>query len=85
MVRRHLLAQIEFIGRERAAVQRFRPHLVWYSRGLCGAAEFRREVMRIESLRDLLSRCERFFLTADRLAVDEPLLVDAEAEACSLG
>jgi tRNA-dihydrouridine synthase len=80
MVRRHLTEQVAFIGRELAAIRRFRPHLVWYSRGLRGAAEFRRNAFRIEGLPELMELCGAFFLGAavDR-ATEEPEFDDATA------
>jgi len=38
----HLQKMIDWVGEERRAVQRMRKHLVWYTRGIEGAARLRR-------------------------------------------
>lgn len=43
------------------AVRRMRKHLVWYSRGLRDAVEFRREVLRLEDPATVLRRIGEFF------------------------
>ena len=80
MVRRHLTEQVAFIGRELAAIRRFRQHLMWYSRGLRGSAEFRRQALRTDSLAGVMALCEQFFLGARAdSASDEPEFDDATA------
>ncbi|MFC1609791.1 tRNA dihydrouridine synthase DusB [Myxococcota bacterium] len=64
MVRRHFAAYRAFVGDERRAILRFRPHLMWYAHGLNGATAFRRQMTRIDSLSELLEGCEAFFLSA---------------------
>ena len=79
MVERHLRDQVAFIGRELATVRRFRPHLVWYSRGLRGAAEFRRQAVRIDALAELLELCRAFFLGTETESATEDPEFDREA------
>ncbi len=50
---------------ESAAVHAFRKHLGWYSHGLNGASAFRADVNRLETVNDVLSACERFFVGAE--------------------
>jgi len=50
VVERHLAAHIEFVGDQLRALRSFRPQLMWYSHGLCGAHAFRRGVSRVEDL-----------------------------------
>lgn len=76
LVRRHLGAHLEHVGNELTGIRRFRPHLLWYSHGLAGAAEFRRRVTRIDDYRELLEVGERFFLGAEALAEDEGIELD---------
>ncbi|MBQ4335456.1 MAG: tRNA-dihydrouridine synthase, partial [Myxococcaceae bacterium] len=62
IVRRHLLEHVEHFGREEVkAVHAFRAQLACYARGLFGAAEFRREVMRIDDVASLLGAIDAFF------------------------
>jgi nifR3 family TIM-barrel protein len=62
MVRRHLLEHLEWFGRERVqGIHAFRTQLACYAKGLHGAAEFRRDVMRIDELDSLLAAIEGFF------------------------
>lgn len=58
----HLEKMIDWVGSERRAVLRMRKHLVWYTRGIPGAASLRRILSGMDSaavmkraLRDLLS------------------------------
>ncbi|MBI5511665.1 MAG: tRNA dihydrouridine synthase DusB [Deltaproteobacteria bacterium] len=78
MLRRHLLAHVEFTGRELVAIRRFRPHLIWYSRGLAGAAEFRRQAMRLDGLAQVLALCDTFFGGAEDAAADEEIEIEAD-------
>ena len=62
IVRRHLLEHVGHFGREEVkAVHAFRAQLACYARGLSGAAEFRREVMRIDDVASLLGAIDAFF------------------------
>jgi tRNA-dihydrouridine synthase len=58
----HLEKMIDWVGSERRAVLRMRKHLVWYTRGIPGAASLRRTLSQMDSaavmkqaLKDLLS------------------------------
>lgn len=64
LVRRHLEEHLDFVGDEQRGLRRFRPHLIWYSHGLGGASEFRRQVTRIDELEPLLELAQAFFTTA---------------------
>jgi len=59
---RHLESFISIAG-ERVALREMRKHLSWYSHGLPGAAQFRREINAIEGKGALLEALERFFGT----------------------
>jgi len=65
MVRRHLLAHMAFVGDPLRGIRRFRQHLVWYAHALSGAAAFRRQVMKVDDLHELLALCEGFFCAAE--------------------
>ena len=58
---RHLELFIVDCG-ERLAVQEMRKHLCWYARGICGAAQFRGAVNRLDSRADLEIAMREFFL-----------------------
>lgn len=47
---------------ERLAVREMRKHLCWYARGICGAAQFRGAVNRLDSKADLEIAMREFFL-----------------------
>ena len=59
-IRKHYRLMIERKG-EHVGVREMRKHLIWYSRGLTGAADFRRRVVRLDSSEDALGEIERFF------------------------
>lgn len=44
-----------------AAIKSFRSHLIWYSRGLCGGAKFRQEVMSSECEKKTRDMIHEFF------------------------
>ncbi len=50
---RHLEAMFDWLGDERQAVCRMRKHLVWYSRGLPGAARLRRNLASFSSVEQM--------------------------------
>jgi nifR3 family TIM-barrel protein len=50
----HLQATLCWLGDERAAVLRMRKHLIWYSRGLPGAATVRKRLPAMDRVQDLL-------------------------------
>ena len=54
---RHARMQLEIQGDDRRTALEFRKHLGWYTRGLHGAAELRRELHTIESMAEI----ERIF------------------------
>ena len=62
LIRRHLLEHLEFSGMsELNGIHAFRTQLACYAKGLNGAAEFRRTVMRIDTLPELLAQIDAFF------------------------
>lgn len=65
VVRQHLDAHLAFVGDELRAIKRFRQHLMWYARGLKGAVAFRRDIVTIDGLADVLERLEAFFVGAE--------------------
>lgn len=58
---RHLELFIVDSG-ERLAVREMRKHLCWYARGICGAAQFRGAVNRLDSKAELEKAMREFFL-----------------------
>jgi tRNA-dihydrouridine synthase B len=60
VIRAHLELQVEWWGRL-GAVLRLRKHLAWYSRGFPGAADFRKQVFRLEDPDEVLDCVEKFF------------------------
>jgi tRNA-dihydrouridine synthase len=54
---RHARMQLEIQGDDRRTALEFRKHLGWYTRGLRGATELRRELHTIESMAEI----ERIF------------------------
>ena len=73
VIRRHLLAHLDFVGEVRHGIRRFRPHLMWYAHGLTGAAHFRNYVNRVEEWDALQAACEAFFLRAEASAESGPV------------
>jgi tRNA-dihydrouridine synthase len=68
------------VGDELTGIRRFRQHVMWYAHGLTGAASFRNNVTRIDTLEPLLESCEAFFLGAERDAlVGEDVEYDVQA------
>lgn len=62
LIRRHLLEHLAFSGMsELNGIHAFRTQLACYAKGLNGAAEFRRKVMRIDTLPELLDQIDAFF------------------------
>jgi tRNA-dihydrouridine synthase B len=83
-IRRHLRAHIAFHESLQAdedkqlrtppahmAVRTFRQHLVWYSRGLRGGKDFRKEVLTLDEPEHVLEQIERFFGAAEHEATED--------------
>ncbi|MBN1962188.1 MAG: tRNA dihydrouridine synthase DusB [Deltaproteobacteria bacterium] len=64
LIRKHLEAHLEFVGDFKRGVRGFRIHLFWYSHGLCGANEFRRQVNKIDDPVVMQKKATEFFSTA---------------------
>ena len=60
LVIRHYRLMIVKKG-EIVGVREMRKHLIWYSKSMPGAAEFRRRIVRLESPEDVISEIENFF------------------------
>lgn len=71
LVSEHLHAHLKHVDDVTRGIRRFRPHLMWYARGLTGAAQFRANINAIEDLGALLARCEPFYTQAQCLAANE--------------
>lgn len=56
---------------EQRAMHSFRSHLIWYSKGLCGGAYFRNQVMSADSLSETLDLIDEFFNQAAPALADE--------------
>ena len=65
LIEAHLERHLRFCVDLRQGVRRFRSHLMWYAHGLQGAAAFRRRVMQIEPLAEILAACREFFGMAE--------------------
>jgi tRNA-dihydrouridine synthase B len=76
VVRRHFEEHLELVGDELHGIRQFRKHLLWYARGLRGAAAFRSHAMTLETRPTVLAAVERFFDHAD---VSESPAFHAEA------
>jgi nifR3 family TIM-barrel protein len=61
LLMRHFKTHLEFHG-DIGAIRSFRPHFVWYSKGLFGASQFREQIMVAESLSAIEDLCASFFL-----------------------
>jgi nifR3 family TIM-barrel protein len=59
----HLDHHLSFYSMRPMAMLTFRKHLVWYTKGLRGSAEFRRKVFQEKSVVALLEMTERYFDT----------------------
>ena len=65
---RHARLQLEIQGDDRRTALEFRKHLGWYTRGLRGAAELRRELYTIESMAEI-ERIFEAYLAGQTVAV----------------
>jgi tRNA-dihydrouridine synthase len=63
----HFQRFARLVGESRVAVRKFRARALYYSRGLEGGAEYRRQVVRIKEPHELLQAFERFFGTAEQV------------------
>jgi len=76
VVRRHFEEHLELVGDELHGIRQFRKHLLWYARGLRGAAAFRAHAMTLDARGEVEEVIERFFVGADVL---EPSAFQPEA------
>ena len=65
---RHARMQLEIQGDDRRTALEFRKHLGWYTRGLRGATELRRELFTIESMAEI-ERIFEVYLAGQAVAV----------------
>lgn len=72
IARRHFQAHLEFNREHLAdarenlpAIRSFRPHFVWYSKGLHGASHFREKIMQADDLSEIEDLLENFFARAE--------------------
>jgi nifR3 family TIM-barrel protein len=61
VVLRHFEDHLALVGDELHGIRQFRKHLLWYARGLRGAASFRAYAMTLESRSEVVETVERFF------------------------
>ena len=61
LIARHLEAHLAHVGDLVRGIRRFRPHLMWYARGLKHAGQFRARVVEIDALDELQAHCAAFF------------------------
>lgn len=80
LVSQHLSAHLAFVGDPLRGIKRFRPHLMWYARGIVGASAFRAAVNTIEDEALLRQRCEDFFNAAQMHTEYEGQQSDVEFE-----
>jgi nifR3 family TIM-barrel protein len=78
-IERHFVAHLAHVGDELRAVRRFRSHLGWYSAGLAGASQFRRNAMVTEGAAAVRSMAQRYFEQAELVASDAPRTFRAQA------
>ncbi|MBI5494638.1 MAG: tRNA dihydrouridine synthase DusB [Deltaproteobacteria bacterium] len=83
VILRHLGEHIAFHGDQGRAVRSFRPHLVWYSKGVRGGAAFREHVMQLDGAEAVRDACARFF--RDAVVSGEPEPDDGVDYATALG
>ncbi len=76
LVHTHLLTHLEAVGDELRGIRRFRPHLMWYARGLWGASQFRQHITTVEDLSSLLQLCSEFFSNAEARATEASETID---------
>jgi tRNA-dihydrouridine synthase B len=67
-IRRHLALAIDYYG-EKVGTRDFRKHLLWYTKGLRGSAQFRQVAGQITDQASVWRALEAYFRT---LASDEP-------------
>jgi tRNA-dihydrouridine synthase B len=60
MLRKHLNMTIRYSGEE-IGVKKFRKHLLWYTKGLKGGAQFRKSVISVQEKEFLLSAVHAYF------------------------
>lgn len=60
MINRHLNMTIRYVGEE-IGVKNFRKHLLWYTKGLKGGAQFRQSVISVREKEYLLSAVHSYF------------------------
>jgi tRNA-dihydrouridine synthase B len=60
VIRDHLKMETEYSGEE-GAVQSFRKHLLWYTKGLRGSAPFRQKISRFHEREPLLAALRAYF------------------------
>ena len=70
----------DYVGDPLRAVKRFRPHLLWYARGLRSAVSFRRDIVHVTDEQELLARSEAFFATQDFEQAAQRAVGEAEFE-----
>jgi nifR3 family TIM-barrel protein len=70
VVRRHFEEHLELVGSEVHGVRQFRKHLLWYARGLRGAAAFRTHAMALEGRSEVIAAIDDFFAEAAASAPD---------------
>lgn len=68
LAKRHFAAHLDFhrehfsshADKDLPAIRTFRPHFVWYSKGLHGASQFRESIMQTETLSEIEDLLENF-------------------------
>ncbi len=75
-VRRHFEEHLALVGDELHGIRQFRKHLLWYARGMRGAAVFRGHAMTLETRSEVLAVIAAFFLDAAAIG-PEPSYTEA--------
>ena len=65
IINEHLNMSVRYSGEE-MGVKNFRKHLLWYTKGLRGGAQFRQMVVSIHEREDLLDAVHRYFTIFDK-------------------
>ena len=64
LVAEHLAQHLAHSEDPLRGIRRFRPHLMWYARGLVGAAQFRAKISTIDDYEELTALCAPFYSQA---------------------
>jgi tRNA-dihydrouridine synthase B len=76
LIARHFGSHCAHHRDELRAIRRFRQHLIWYSRGLRGASDFRQRAMKIDEKDVVIELIHSYFCAATVASRDAPMEYD---------